>query len=262
MNTDIAMTNINQLLYTDESGEVVGLDEVQLIDPPLQDRIPKLRQLLQVQDLYIVFQSAILLAAWGDLEGLAKIEEMIDEPVHKMQKLVPHRLYGYDNIYDELSYAVYLFGFSGQKSEDTKRLFSKLLKLYGDIEFESKLKFSLLRCEFFDLASEVEEAIKRSLSLERYYLASQMLPVLAKWNPEVAWSMVDKFICESNRQTPNPLANVAEALGYINNPSSRSLLKKLLEHPEVSVTEEAERSLVKLSQTDFSNTATANSPNS
>jgi hypothetical protein len=57
--------NIRPLLYEDAQGEVIGLDEVQLLDPIPEHRIPLLRQLMNGQDKYLAVHAAQVLAAWG-----------------------------------------------------------------------------------------------------------------------------------------------------------------------------------------------------
>ena len=88
------------LLYCDETGELVGLAEVQLMDPAPVERIPAVQALLGEDDPYVAFQAAIVLAAWGDLTGLACIEQMIDSRIHERVTLCPHRLHDHDNVYE------------------------------------------------------------------------------------------------------------------------------------------------------------------
>jgi hypothetical protein len=242
-----AMTpvEIQHLLYEDEDGDVVGLDEVQLLDPPPVERIPAVKSLLHDNDLYLVYQAAIVLAAWGVDEGLDKIEAMIDERFHTVMEFAPHRIDGYDNVYDEFAYAVHLYGLTGKRLADRKRIYGKLLSLYGSVLFQGELKYVLLNCEFPELAAETIDAMKRALSNGHEYLASQLLPVLARWEPEQAWEIIPRFR-RMSKQTPDPAANVAEALGYIDTDESRKLLRPYLNHTGSGVAEEAKRSFIKL----------------
>jgi hypothetical protein len=84
----------------------------------------------------------------------------------------------------------------------------------------------------------------RSLALGRVYLASQLLPVLAKWEPHAAKDLI-KVFKKAPFQVPNPLANVAETLGEIHTHKSRRALKKLVKSKDRSVSEQ--ESLDKLS---------------
>jgi hypothetical protein len=236
---------IQHLFYADEDGEVVGLNEVQLLDPPPVERIPAVISLLHDDDLYLVYQAAIVLAAWGVDEGLDKIEEMIDERVHTMMEFAPHRIDGYDNVYDEFAYAVHLYGLTGKRLADRKRIYSKLLSLYGSVFFQGELKYVLLNCDFPELAADLIDAIKRALSHGHEYLASQLLPVLARWQPEMAWEIIPRFR-RMSRHPHDPAANVAEALGYIDTDESRRLLSTYLNHKGIGVAEEAKKSFIKL----------------
>lgn len=50
-------------------GGVIGLDEVQLLDPIPVERITKLTACLGDNDLYLAYQYGLVLAAWGVREG-------------------------------------------------------------------------------------------------------------------------------------------------------------------------------------------------
>jgi hypothetical protein len=235
-------SEIRHLLYEDESGDVVGLDEVQLLDPPPESRIEPLRRLLSSDDSYLVFQAAIVLAAWGDDAGLDKVEELVDSQIHTSGEFSPHRIDDYDNVYDDLAYAVHLYGLTEKREEDRARIYSKMLRLYGPCVFQSQLKYALLRCNFTTLTRDVFDAIRRSQELDRPYLASQLLPVLANWSPKDGWDLIPQFIGLA-QQTPNPLTNVAEALRYIKTPESEQLLKRLAGDADYIVAEQAAESL-------------------
>ena len=100
------------LLYENEEGKVVGLDRVQLLNPVPTDRFAPARVLLRSADLYLVYQAALVLTAWGDPAGLLQIETMVDARVDRQMEFAPHRIYDYDNVYDEMAKAVYLYGLS------------------------------------------------------------------------------------------------------------------------------------------------------
>ena len=129
---------------------------------------------------------------------------------------------------------------------DRERIFGKLLRMYGPCAFESKLKHALLRSDFHGLSSEVLAAIERSLAGGHQYLASQLLPVLARWRPEEAKGLFGRFT-SLPAQTPNPLVNVAEAWGYIKTAESKAALKKLSAHGDNVVAEQARESMKRLS---------------
>jgi hypothetical protein len=73
--------------------------------------------------------------------------------------------------------------------------FVKLLKLYGDKFFESKLKNCLLEIQpRKELLPYIIKALESSLKNERYYQASQLLPVIAKYNKSLVQIYVNQFI--------------------------------------------------------------------
>lgn len=250
------MTNyspeIRHLLYEDEDGEVVGLDEVQLLDPVPTERIAPTRALLHSPDLYLVYQAALVLTAWGDPAGLLQIEAMVDARVDRQMEFAPHRIYDYDNVYDEMADAVYVYGLSSDaQQEDRLRVFRKLLALYGPCYFESKLKSALLRMEFAGvLVPEMRDALERAQGLGRLYLASQMLPPLARWEGEAVRPLLDRFMTApaERERAPDPHANVAEALGYLPGLGSRRRLEQMARSLERAVAEEARASLARLSR--------------
>lgn len=236
---------VEAALYEDDSGTMVGLDEVQLLETHSPDRVAILHAALRSQDLELRYRAALVLAAWEDDQGLDDIERLVDMRIDTKGVTVPHRIHGYNNIYDEFAYAVYLFGNASRRVADQKRIYSKLLALYGPCDYESKLKHALLRSDFRELLPDVEQACRRAVAADKAYLASQLLPVLAKWNPEVAWPLFPLFSHRSV-QTPNPAVNVAEALKYIKTDSGYSLLQQLIQHPDLVVADEARQVMSEL----------------
>jgi hypothetical protein len=234
------------LLYEDDDGNLVGLEEVQLLDNPPQSRLPGLRRLLREEDSFLRFQAALVLAAWGDADGLRAIEEMIDSQIHLRVELSPHRLGGYDNVYDDLADATRKYSLCLGETPDVERIYAKLLSLYGPAQFESKFKHALLRSNLSEkLFDHTVEAISRANMLGRRYLASQLVPVVARWRPSEARALVSQFV-NIPRETPDPLNNVAEALGYVDDVWSRDLLRRLSNDDDPAVAGEANNSLAKL----------------
>jgi hypothetical protein len=239
---------INHLLYEDEAGNVIGLDEVQLLDPIPAKRVGLLRELLDSKDLYLAYQSALILAAWEDKEGLKMVESFIDNKIHLKQEISPHRLYGYDNVYDEIAWALYLSIDDDQNPSDyVLSLIKKVLKLYGPCDFEGSIKLCLLDIDCSKIIDDIYEAFIRALDFNKEYLASQLLPVIAKWNHSKRWDII-QTILKANKQTPDPAHNVAQALGYINTDQSKKILLDLSKHSENTVVEEAQKSLRAIEQ--------------
>ena len=86
--------DIYQLLYADNTGEVVGLDEVQLLDPTPVERVPQLHELLAGRDKFLQFQSLLILAAWGDQAGVDYALHFLTQPTNEFEGLDTHRLHG------------------------------------------------------------------------------------------------------------------------------------------------------------------------
>ena len=184
---------IYSALYTDESGEEVGLDEVQLLDPVPAERIPRLILLLGNDDVYMAYQSALVLAAWGVREGVAYFQHFIDARLDKTATLEPHRLWGQDNVYDIIAEALEIAVLSGYNRVEVVRTLKNILQLYGECYFESKLKRVLINLDEQSLLPDIKQAMQSALSHERYYQASQLLPVLAKFDKVYALAQVNMF---------------------------------------------------------------------
>jgi hypothetical protein len=248
MNSDLMPSRLEQehLLYDDESGDTVGIDDVQLLEPVPAGRIPRLRLLLRHTDLFVVYQATVVLTAWGDGWGLDKLEELVDRQVHREMEFSPHRIYGYDNVYDVLAEAVSRFRLrSDERVAQRQRVFEKLLELYGPSDFESKLKYALLDSDFSSLQPAIDRAITRALTYGKPYLASQLLPPLARFDPARAEARFPEFMKIANVH-PSPLLNVAEALRYVPAAVSRRQLEQLQKHREKLVAEEATKALAAL----------------
>lgn len=230
------------LLYTDEFGDDVGLDEVQLLDPPLEERVPKLCEMLNSSNAYLSYQSALVLTAWGKDIGLNKVTQFIDTEIVSTFEFSPHRITDEDNVYDDLSYAIYLYGLSGGDRDKMLDVFKKILAIYPKYFFESKLKHGLIKTEFVELTFPIEKAIKETLSKGRVYQASQLLPVLAKLNPKKGWEMIPSFTSFS-RVEPDPIINVTEALKYCSSKESINLLKQYSSSDSSIIADEAKKSL-------------------
>lgn len=235
---------IEDALYLDDSGEVVGLDEVQLLENPSLARVRTLESAFRGDDIELLYRAALVLSAWGNDKGLDAIERLVDSNVDRMGVNVPHRIYGYNNIYDEIANAVFLFGHSnGHRPSDKKRIYSKLLALYGPYDFESKIKHALLASDVRGLLPELQRAFERALELAKPYLASQLLPIITKNTPEEGWRLICLLLSRVTGETPNPLVNVAEALAHVESQNSVALLRQLCQYPDSVVAAEAGRSL-------------------
>ncbi|MDM8561234.1 hypothetical protein [Candidatus Parabeggiatoa sp. HSG14] len=242
------ISHIEHLLYEDEEGHIIGLDEVQLLEPVPIERIPEVQKLLEESDINLVFQASLVLAAWGDKQGFNKIKDLINEKIHNKIQLASHRLYGYDNVYDLFAEAIEIYGYTQEDHKDIIEAYRKLLYLYGECAFESRFKIALLNNKYDALTNNIIDAIIRAIKNRRYYLASQLLPVLAKWEYIETVKEFIQIFMPLPQHSPNHLANVAESLQYINDKESVSILNQLLNHHDSSVSDQAKKSLNYLSQ--------------
>ncbi|PJJ61099.1 hypothetical protein [Hymenobacter chitinivorans] len=185
--------HVFQALYTDEAGEVIGLDEVQLLDPVPAERIPALTALLASEDVYLAYQCGLVLAAWGVEAGVKYLGQLVDTRIDKLVELEPHRLWGEDNVYDVIAEALGIAVLSDYDPGEILLLLGRILELYGECYFESKLKATLLRSEVSALLPAIKKALQLALEHNRYYQASQLLPVLAKYDKTYALAQVAQF---------------------------------------------------------------------
>ena len=218
---------IQHLLYEDDAGRVIGLNEVQLLDPVPAARLGPVRALLASPDEYLAYQAASVLTAWGDAAGLRHLEQLIDGRVDQRLTLAPHRIWDYDNGYDEMAHAVSLYALSSDTEWPARlRILGKLLALYGPCFFESNLKAALLALEpalAAELGPAMRAALARTQEKGQLYLASQLLPPLARVDSAAARALVNAFPGLLRKAAPKPSAgeadsiraNVLEALGYL-----------------------------------------------
>lgn len=178
----------------------------------------------------------------GRRRGIGAYRGVSGDADSRSIELAPHRIDGYDNVYDYLAEAVHLYGLSSRDRDVRLRLFRKLLALYGECGFESRLKSALLRSDMIELLDEAKAALRRSLALAKPYLASQLLPVIARWRTEDALALTPVILAERGG-VPNPAVNVAEALRYVPYGASGPLLAALAQDDDSVVADEARRSL-------------------
>ncbi len=194
---------IFEILYKyidDDGNEGEDLFEVQLLEKAPQKRVDKLIQLLEHEDQYICLQAMLILIAWGKREGLRKLDEFINNEYDKFEKFYPHRIWGQDNVYDEISDALFMSIFKTKNENLILPYLKKILSLYGDKFFESKFKSVLLESlkSTQILIPEIKEAIELAIKNKRYYQASQFLPIIAKYDNK----NIDQYILKFNSLIP------------------------------------------------------------
>jgi hypothetical protein len=234
--------DINKLLYADETGELVGFDEVQYLDPIPVARIPLLIQLLQQDNLFIVCEAALLLTSWGVDEGIAALNTLMSNKIHESIEFAPHRITGKDNIYDEFAHSVHLYLLSGGNKLKAIHLFKALLDKYAHFFFESKLKRALMKNIFHVLEPNIQVALEKSFQMKLFFQSSQLLPVLMQLNKERGGVYVQSFL-NIARIEPKVEENIAQALRYIKTHDAMELLKRYSRSSSILVKEQALESL-------------------
>jgi hypothetical protein len=105
-------------------------------------------------------------------------------------------------------------------------LFRRLLGLYRPADFESRLKYALLRWNGLELVPDVLAAIHRAEHLCKRYLASQLLPPLARWQGAACMAVLAPFT--QAKDDPNPKVNVAESIQFLNPETAKPILSTLV----------------------------------
>jgi len=185
---------IRGLLYATDNDEEFGLDEVQLMEEIPVDRIPKLINLLDNESKFIAYQAMLILTAWNIEEGFKKASAFIKEQPDKDYEFEPHRIWGADEAYDYIANALYKATFNGRNVDDIIPFYIELLKLYGVKYFDSKFKRRLMKIgKRTELLPFIIKAINSALENERYFQASQLLPVIAKYEKSVINGYIKRF---------------------------------------------------------------------
>ena len=230
------------LLYTNDQAEVIGLYEMQLLDQPLVDRVPLLVILLNSSDAFVAFQAAEILAYWGFLDGASYFDNLLDSWTIGGRDMYPHRIDGHDESLDRIARAIE--SYSSLPSGDRNiaiSIYRKLLSYYGVVGFAYRLKYALMAWDGLEMVLETLAAIDRAETLGRYYLASQLLPPLARWQGDECLGILGRFnACDDY---PDPRINVAEALRYFVASTAFPLLIELSDDKNSLVADEAQLSL-------------------
>ncbi|WP_201513136.1 hypothetical protein [Psychrobacter alimentarius] len=89
---------INSILYDipENVDYTSSSDELDLEDISVE-RIDKVKSLLYKDDEYIIYQASRLLTSWGIEEGFDTLKKLLVE--NKLQGMIQHRIYGYDETY-------------------------------------------------------------------------------------------------------------------------------------------------------------------
>lgn len=168
--------------YSEDGEEGYDLTEVQLIGKTDENRVEKLKLLLQHKNPYISYQAMLILVAWAIPEGFVQLDRFISEKWDEKHSFEPHRIYNEDNVYDVIVDALYISTFNGKEEQELYPYVKHFLNIYGDRFFESCLKDFLLKKDCEPLLKEIEEAMKSALRNKKYYQASQLFPVIVHYD--------------------------------------------------------------------------------
>ncbi|MDU4395411.1 MAG: hypothetical protein E7I55_15850 [Acinetobacter ursingii] len=116
-----------------------GADEDSLPEELSLDEIPKehllaVRELLQSDDAYTVFQAARLLTCWGDDIGFNKLVRLFDN--HDLYGFISHRLHGYDDTLQHVLDALISYwavnSDKGERERAREKIFPYVAKIIED----------------------------------------------------------------------------------------------------------------------------------
>lgn len=204
-----------RLLYCDDSGETVGLEEVQLLDPWPTDRLGPLRTLLVEGDPTARFHSMLVLVAWGDSVGLEAANRFLHNKQDDASGISTHRLHGRNLAYDELADALGLSLANNVDRAEVTALAVQLLQLFRTEFFESGLERLLSALADPELQDEILRAIGDVSSQGRVQEASELLPALASINPDLTWRTIHNMFSNQDGYLPEALTGIAFAFGRI-----------------------------------------------
>jgi hypothetical protein len=237
-------TEAYRLLYCDEDGDGVGLDEVQLLDPIPSERLGPLRTMLVDSDPFVRFQATLVLAAWADPAGLTAAGNLIREQEIHQLGFSPHRLFATDTAYDQIADALYVGAGIAEPPELAiiRRLTLELLDTFEFHFFRSGLRLLTERIEGPEFAAVISSAVRRAVAEGQYLKASEQMAAIARRQPGTAWSLVYLFV-ENGAIRDNVQANICDALAYVETKESRSLLNEMLASDVPGVEQAARRAL-------------------
>lgn len=111
-----------------------------------------------------------------------------------MEEFEPYRIRDEDNVYDVLAEALYRSTYNTDNEDKILPFLKDILSLYPTCFFESRLKYVLLKMEKCNLLqNDIENALVGAIDNQRYYQASQLLPVLHKISPDLALKYAPTF---------------------------------------------------------------------
>ncbi|WOE76078.1 hypothetical protein [Alterisphingorhabdus coralli] len=196
--------DIQKLLYTTKDGRWYwetdyAVDKLELDDEDIDfDRIPKIRELLikpikNWTELHIPFEAALVLASWGDEEGLSYLEYVIALRPDKWGNGEPHRLRGYDTTYEWVANAMIAFAtFRSSYAEfdskigELERWFKVILNLCETQPFEFPLLRWIKRRNYTQFDAELKSYLRAMVSDDtgfHHYKPADAVAFFADYDP-------------------------------------------------------------------------------
>ncbi len=181
------------LLYANETGELEGVFEVQLMDPVPVDRIPLVRALLGGPDLVAWSHALLVLLGWGDLTGLAEAERLLESDENPFLGIDTHRLYGADLTYDNIAHALAIgVSVHDLPRDRASKLARRLLNRSEQVFFQNGLENLITTLDDPALLDETEAAVIRLVEIDEKK-GADLLPALASLDPTRASAAIERY---------------------------------------------------------------------
>lgn len=247
MNPNDYPTEIFNALYSDEYGDIVGLDEVMYSDPPIESRTAFLTSLLDHTDPYIAFQSAMVLSSWGKREGIDYLTILLQKFLAHPASIHESDFFYLSEYLDTIGTASRLYELSGGDSEATRNCYLLLLKLFPTYSFKGHFCDSLTNSHLTTtLFQELIDAHNKTYSEEHFFQASMLLPCIMKHFPETGEEIIaEQYAGQENVDAPE-MEFVAESLYYSTSQKFDALLRELIESKNILTAEKAQKALNRL----------------
>lgn len=191
---------ISNLLYDIPTHADTDLvEELDLEDIP-EDRIKKLKDLLNSSDEDIVFKSAKLLTHWGQTSGFDALVSLLDD--NKLDDYIDHRLHGYDDTLQHVLSAFVSYwatqsdlGFGEQARIKIFPPIKKIIEKSNTQPFDIVRCFGMIErqnyCEYIPLIKQHLTQIIDNPKLH-FWKIHDALELMLKLDPEFIHNLLDE----------------------------------------------------------------------
>lgn len=230
-------------LYCDAAGEVIGLDEVQLMEPIPAERVVFLRELFASGSEYERYQAALVLVAWNDPDIFARLDWYLDQLMARSgEALSPDRLHSVDTACDWVAGALSISLLNGARVETVDYYTRKLLAGVTSQYYRSGLQSLLVKTTRPVLVADLEMALRGAFEAAQQSKAALFLEPIARVEPMLAWSLIATLPWDPAVR-PSPMFEIADALAFIKSAESRQYLEWLLHDQGPGVADRAAKVL-------------------